>query len=495
MADPSPLSERELDIMQMVVTGASNREIAHALEISPNTVKVHLRNVFDKLGVASRTEATLVVLREGWINVQGVARVDENGAGVGEEPPILLATPNLPHTEPDVAPTTSSDAWELTTADEETRPEPFTFVPNVQSEPSTGGRAVLMPEVLAPTTRPHPQPSRFPVWLTALLGSAVLLLLALLLMLLLRPDVAPLTTQPSAVEVARWRQLARLPAPRSDASAVSFGGDLILLGGTGEDGAAGEVYSYEPSLDRWESLGPLPRPVASAPAISYGGNLLVVGGLDADGEPVSTVQSYDPATGDWTELAPLPQPLARSALATFEGDLFLFGGSDGTAAQATIYRYLPDEESWEPFGTLPSPRADLAAATVQDGIALAGGTDEEGEALSEVLHFDPRAADPLRAEAPLPAPQAAPRMVSLGNALYLVGADTLLVRDPERQWEAVAPSDAILPAGAALAASDPYVYVIGGAGEDGPSATVWQYQAIFRSFIPMVPNAGDQTQP
>ncbi|HEX8680811.1 MAG TPA: kelch repeat-containing protein [Ardenticatenaceae bacterium] len=495
MADPSPLSERELDIMQMVVTGASNREIAHALDISPNTVKVHLRNVFDKLGVASRTEATLVVLREGWINVEGVARVDENGAGVGEEPPILLATPKLPHAEPDVAPT-SSDEWEPPAADENAASEPPALVPavyTVQSEPSAGGRAVLMPEVLVPTTRP--QPSRFPVWLTALLGSAVLLLLALLLIVLLRPNAAPLTTQPSTVEVVRWRQLARLPAPRSDASAVSFGGDLILLGGTGDDGVAGEVYSYEPALGRWESLGALPRPVTSAPAISYGGKLLVVGGLDADGQPVSAVQSYDPTTGDWTELSPLPQPLARSALATFEGDLFLFGGSDGTAAQGTIYRYLPDEETWEPFGTLPSPRADLAAATIQEGIVLAGGTDEAGEALSEVLHFDPRAADPLRAEAPLPAPQAAPRMVSLGNALYLVGADTLLERGPERQWQTIALSGATLPAGAALAASDPYVYVVGGAGEDGPSATVWQYQAIFHSFIPMVPNAGDQTQP
>ncbi|MBA3534050.1 MAG: response regulator transcription factor, partial [Ardenticatenales bacterium] len=76
MADESPLSEREADIMSQVVTGASNREIAKFLEISPNTVKVHLRNIFEKLGVASRTEATLLVLREGWVEVEGMVLVE-----------------------------------------------------------------------------------------------------------------------------------------------------------------------------------------------------------------------------------------------------------------------------------------------------------------------------------------------------------------------------------------------------------------------------------
>ncbi|MGH2541806.1 MAG: response regulator transcription factor, partial [Ardenticatenaceae bacterium] len=76
MAEATPLSEREIDIMDCVVTGASNREIARALDISPNTVKVHLSNIYEKLGVASRTEATLVVLREGWVSVQGVTTED-----------------------------------------------------------------------------------------------------------------------------------------------------------------------------------------------------------------------------------------------------------------------------------------------------------------------------------------------------------------------------------------------------------------------------------
>jgi LuxR family maltose regulon positive regulatory protein len=52
-----PLSEREIEVLQLVAEGLSNREIAHKLFLSVSTVKVHTYNIYGKLGVHSRTQA------------------------------------------------------------------------------------------------------------------------------------------------------------------------------------------------------------------------------------------------------------------------------------------------------------------------------------------------------------------------------------------------------------------------------------------------------
>jgi LuxR family maltose regulon positive regulatory protein len=52
-----PLSERELEVLQLIAEGLSNPEIASRLYLSLNTVKVHSRNIYGKLGVHNRTQA------------------------------------------------------------------------------------------------------------------------------------------------------------------------------------------------------------------------------------------------------------------------------------------------------------------------------------------------------------------------------------------------------------------------------------------------------
>jgi eukaryotic-like serine/threonine-protein kinase len=60
------LTARELDVLQGLVEGLSNKEIAARLSISPRTVNFHLDNIFAKLGVSSRTEAAVIAQRQGW---------------------------------------------------------------------------------------------------------------------------------------------------------------------------------------------------------------------------------------------------------------------------------------------------------------------------------------------------------------------------------------------------------------------------------------------
>jgi DNA-binding CsgD family transcriptional regulator len=64
MAQRSPLTPREREVHALVVGGLTNREIAKALFVSEPTVKVHVRNIYDKLGVRSRVALALQESRD-----------------------------------------------------------------------------------------------------------------------------------------------------------------------------------------------------------------------------------------------------------------------------------------------------------------------------------------------------------------------------------------------------------------------------------------------
>jgi len=63
----SPLSPREMEILELVTQGMSNKEIAYYLGISHQTVKNHMTSILSKLGVADRTQAAIYALRHGWV--------------------------------------------------------------------------------------------------------------------------------------------------------------------------------------------------------------------------------------------------------------------------------------------------------------------------------------------------------------------------------------------------------------------------------------------
>ena len=57
--DSLGISEREFEVLELLAAGRSNKEIATALSVSPNTVKTHVAKLFGKLEVSRRTEAIL----------------------------------------------------------------------------------------------------------------------------------------------------------------------------------------------------------------------------------------------------------------------------------------------------------------------------------------------------------------------------------------------------------------------------------------------------
>lgn len=71
------ISARELEILLLVARGLSNRQIAHALRLAEATVKRHLANLYPKMRVGSRSEATRKALSEGWISTRDVTSAGE----------------------------------------------------------------------------------------------------------------------------------------------------------------------------------------------------------------------------------------------------------------------------------------------------------------------------------------------------------------------------------------------------------------------------------
>lgn len=69
------LSERELEILQNLVLGLTNKEIAAKLNISVHTVKAHLEDVYDKLKVNNRIQAAIVATLDRLIDIKEIEKI------------------------------------------------------------------------------------------------------------------------------------------------------------------------------------------------------------------------------------------------------------------------------------------------------------------------------------------------------------------------------------------------------------------------------------
>jgi DNA-binding NarL/FixJ family response regulator len=82
----SPLSEREIEVLDKIASGSSNKEIAEGLGISTQTVKNHISSILRKLSLNDRTQAVIYALRRGWIDTpEGQVQTTGSRSSEGED--------------------------------------------------------------------------------------------------------------------------------------------------------------------------------------------------------------------------------------------------------------------------------------------------------------------------------------------------------------------------------------------------------------------------
>ncbi|MCB8948153.1 MAG: response regulator transcription factor [Ardenticatenaceae bacterium] len=74
---PDPLTERELEVLQLVAQGLTNQQMAEQLTVAEVTIRTHISNILSKLHLANRVQATLYALREGLTTLENDADVED----------------------------------------------------------------------------------------------------------------------------------------------------------------------------------------------------------------------------------------------------------------------------------------------------------------------------------------------------------------------------------------------------------------------------------
>ncbi|MBN1668644.1 MAG: hypothetical protein JW862_16240 [Anaerolineales bacterium] len=437
MPELEQLSEREIEILRLLANGATNKDIARQLVISINTVKAHLKSIYAKLEVASRTEATLVAVRSGLVVV-----------------------------EPSVVPGET-----LETDDRPAAERPSGLLAQLRT---------------------------LPVWLPVAVVIVVLALLFLATWALWpRPD-QPFSASGNPLELEntdlRWQQRVSMATPRSRFALSVFDNRLYAIAGEALNGPSSAVEVYDPDLDGWQLLAEKPLAVADVSAAVIGGALFVPGGRLPDGSISDRLDVYHPDRDEWESRAGLPAGRSAYALVPFEGRLFLFGGWDGQQYVDTVFEYDPVQDRWQELAPMPTRRG-FAGAVVQGGrIHVIGGWDGQQALVVHETFMPGAAAGAWGTAEPLPEGRYGMGLANLAETIYLVGgldgdASTQVsfqYLPSQNQWVAIDNLLAQTWAHMGLVPLGANLFILGGELNGVPTDQFWSYQAIYTIALPVI---------
>ncbi|HEY62832.1 MAG TPA: hypothetical protein G4N95_09310 [Anaerolineae bacterium] len=452
MAETKGLSEREQEILALVANGASNKDIARELVISINTVKVHLRNIYGKLGISSRSAATLYAVREGIVSPNG-----ENGNS---------------------------------------------YLENKEYIPGEGGSIRGFLHLL------WSKPKQRMVILVSLIIVLGLLGFGFIwgwkIIAENRANANREQVSNVEVELNRWHELAEMITPRDGLAAVSYENKIYAIGGEASDGVIGITEVFDPETNEWSRVANKPIPVSEISAAIVGGKIYVPGGKQKDGIPTNIMEVYYPQENIWKTSSPLPIPLSAYALVSFEGRLLVFGGWDGEKYRNDVYEYNPSLDRWTKRTSMPHPRGYHGAAVVNGKVYVVGGYDGDAY-LADTDIYSPdaelRDEDPWKTAEMMPQPRAKFGVLSIADVIYVFGGEgmggdmlpPLRYFPQDNSWKEFKAPDESYSEKFGLALLGTNIYLIGGMDQANKlSSMVSSYEAVYVVRVPIYVRDGGQ---
>ncbi len=459
---PTELTGREKEILRLVATGTSNKDIATQLFISSNTVKVHLRNIFAKIGVASRTEAAMYAVRTGLVKT-----IEPELEGLSQaQPSRNEINPSSP---------SSTSQYMTVTADDGTL--------LAASQTSATQQAPRQPTVLR--------------WVSMLAVILVLFIAVGIGIVVARQPVSliPNTNLVTATPESRWHILASLPIPRSGLAATVYENQVYAIGGETAQGVVGIVERYDLLIDSWAELSQKPTPVADINAAVVGGKIYVPGGRTSSGAVINSLEIYDPRKDTWGKGPNLPIKMSAYAMTAFEGRLYLFGGWDGNKYLNSVLIYDPAQDHWGILTPMPDARGFANAAVLGDKIYVIGGYDGK-QALATNDVYTPSIEglnSPWGHAEKLPNNCSDVGIASIANNLFVIGkqgtSKVFSIFSPQtNQWQSLDSPFPEIGEGMRLVQVGEYLYLLGGKMNNKPIGLTLSYQAIYTVQFPVILN-------
>ncbi len=203
------------------------------------------------------------------------------------------------------------------------------------------------------------------------------------------PAIAAQASLTTTVAVG-WQQAADLTTAVGEATLISDGGKLHLLGGVGEFFTPSAAHRiYDPATGIWSSGVALPGPLYSADGCAIGSKLYIPGGRSSTLVYAGTFRVFDVGTSTWgtlpavTTASGAKQPIRYKAICDAgygaQGAVYLIGGADrsaGLAALSGVYRFDIAAGAWTALAGLSIPRTNPFAGLIAGSIYVAGGQSD-----------------------------------------------------------------------------------------------------------------------